>query len=154
MPTKWLSEDKSLNLLSKSVYGRLATCGEDEQPYITPINFVLYNEKIYFHTGFKGRKLENIKDNSKVCLEVSSPGKIYSAPEARNFTMRFWSVLVFGKANIVHDDKFKLTVMNKLMEKHASEYKYPDLSIEDMNIVNVVEISIDEVTGKASVDPN
>lgn len=153
MPTKWFSKEKSLNLLSKSVYGRLATCGEDGQPYITPINFVLYNEKIYFHTGFKGRKLDNIGYNPKVCLEVSSPGKIYSTSEAKDFTMRFWSVLVFGEASIVHDDEFKLMIMNKLMEKHAREYEFKPLSLEDIKIVNLVEISIDEISGKASIDP-
>lgn len=75
MPTKWLSKEKCINLLSKEIYGRLGTCGDDKQPYITPINFVIYNEKMYFHTGFKGRKLDNIGNNHKVCLEVSGSGK-------------------------------------------------------------------------------
>lgn len=153
MPVKWLSEEKSLNLLSKSVYGRLATCGNDEQPYITPINFVVYNEKVYFHTGFEGRKLDNIKHNSKVCLEVSSSGKMYSTPHARNFTMRFWSVLAFGQASIVEEPDLKLIVMNKLMEKHAKGYEYESLSLKDMDIVNLVEISMDNLTGKTSIDP-
>ncbi len=153
MPTKWLPKEKCINLLSKGIYGRLGTCGDDKQPYITPINFVIYNEKIYFHTGFKGRKLDNIGNNQKVCLEVSGSGKIYPTGHAKNFTMRFWSVLVFGEAHIVEDKNLKLTVMNLLMEKHAKGYKYEPLSINDMNIVNVVEISMDKITGKASVDP-
>lgn len=67
--------------------------------------------------------------------------------------MRFWSVLVFGEASIVHDDEFKLMIMNKLMEKHAREYEFKPLSLEDIKIVNLVEISIDEISGKASIDP-
>lgn len=43
--------------------------------------------------------------------------------------------------------------MNLLMGKHASGYKYEPLSLDDMDIVNVVEISIDEITGKVSIDP-
>ncbi|MGY0372254.1 pyridoxamine 5'-phosphate oxidase family protein [Clostridium sp. JNZ J1-5] len=154
MPVKWISKDKCMTLLSKAVYGRLATSGEDAQPYITPINFVIYNDKVYFHTGFKGRKLDNLSKNPKVCLEVSASGKIYATPHARNFTMRFWSILVFGKATIVKDKELKLTVLNLLMEKHAKGYKYEPLSIDDMEIVNIVEISMDEITGKVSVDPS
>ncbi|KOA18852.1 pyridoxamine 5'-phosphate oxidase [Clostridium homopropionicum DSM 5847] len=153
MPVKWITKEKSMNLLSKAVYGRLATCGEDGQPYITPINFVIHNEKVYFHTGFEGRKLDNINKNPKVCLEISASGKMYATPHARNFTMRFWSILVFGEANVVTDKELKLNVLNLLMEKHASGYKYEPLSIEDMDIVNVIEININEISGKASVDP-
>ena len=67
-------------------YGRLATCGDNGQPYITPINFVIRDDKIYFHTGFQGRKLDNLRYNPQVCLEISEPGKIYATPHARNFT--------------------------------------------------------------------
>lgn len=67
--------------------------------------------------------------------------------------MRFWSILVFGKASIVKDKELKLAVLNILMEKHASGYKYEPLSLDDMDIVNIVEISMDEITGKVSVDP-
>lgn len=153
MPVKWLSEEKCITLLSKAVYGRLATCGDDRQPYITPINFVVYNNKIYFHTGFQGRKLDNLSSNPKICLEVSESGKIYATPHARNFTMRFWSILVFGKARIIEDKELKLTVLNLIMDKHAKGCKYESLSLEDMDIVNAVEISMDEITGKVSIDP-
>lgn len=44
MPVKWLPKEKCITLLSKTVYDRLGTSGDDGQPYITPINFVIYNE--------------------------------------------------------------------------------------------------------------
>lgn len=153
MPVKWLPKEKCIKLLSKAVYGRLATTGDDRQPYITPINFVIYNENIYFHTGFQGKKLDNLKENPKVCLEVSESGKIYATPHARNFTMRFWSILVFGDARVVQDKDLKFAVMNLFMGKHARGYNYEPLSIDDMDIVNVVEISMDEIVGKISIDP-
>lgn len=153
MPVQWLSKEKCITLLEKEVYGRLGTCDDNGQPYITPINLVVHNNKIYCHTGFGGRKLENIRSNPRVCLEVSASGKMYATPEARNFTMRFWSIIVFGKAYELKDSKLKLDVMNLLMQKYAKGYDYKPLSINDMEIVNVLEISIDEITGKVSVDP-
>ena len=94
MPVEWFPQGKCIELLSRAVYGRLATCGEKGQPYITPINFVVWKDKIYFHTGFGSRKLDNLARNPRVCLEISEPGKIYAPSHARNFTMGFWSVLV------------------------------------------------------------
>lgn len=153
MPTKWLTEEKSLRLLKSAVYGRLATCGRDHQPYITPVNFVVVENKIYFHCGFDGRKIENLKINPAVCFEVSRHGKLYPAPRALNFTMRYWSVLVFGRATQVNDPSEKLVVMNRLMEKYADNYNYIPLTLDDMKSCNLVEISIEKITGKVSVDP-
>ncbi len=153
MPVKWLSKQKCLKLLEVSVYGRLATCDVDHQPYITPLNYILIENKIYFHCGFDGRKIENIKNNQKVCFEISRHGKLYAAPNTKNFSMRFWSILVFGKVSQVNDENKKLFVMNRLMEKYASDYDYVPLTLEDMKTCNLIEISIDEISGKVSVDP-
>nr|MBC8180291.1 hypothetical protein [candidate division KSB1 bacterium] len=38
MPVKWMTTQKSLRLLKKAKYGRLATSDENQQPYITPLN--------------------------------------------------------------------------------------------------------------------
>lgn len=153
MPVKWISREKCLTLVEKAIYGRLATSDNEDQPYITPVNFVLHDEKIYFHCGFKGRKLDNIQANPKVCFEISRRGKLYAAPLAKNFSMRFWSIVVFGRASQVADESKKLLVMNKLMEKYASGYEYVPLTLDDMKTCNLIEIAIDEISGKVSVDP-
>lgn len=153
MPVKWLSREKCLTLIERAIYGRLATCDKNCQPYITPINFTLLDEKIYFHCGFEGRKIENIQGNPKVCFEISRHGKLYAAVNAKDFSMRYWSILVFGQASRVVDEQKKLVVMNKLMEKYASGYEFVPLTFDDMKTCNLVEISIDEISGKVSVNP-
>ncbi|OQX84856.1 hypothetical protein B6D60_08670 [candidate division KSB1 bacterium 4484_87] len=151
MPVKWLSKEKSLKLLASEKYGRLATCGND-RPYITPINFVLLNGKIYFHSGFQGRKIDNLKSNPKISFEVSRCGKLFAAPHAKNFTFRFWSVLVDGIVRQIDDADLKLAVLNRFMEKYASGYEYIPLTRNDMAGVNIFEISIKKISGKVSAD--
>lgn len=153
MPRKWLTKEKCLKLLEKEKYGRLATSDPDGRPYITPLNFIVLNEKIYFHCGFKGRKIKNIRANQKVCFEVSRIGKLYPAPNAKNFTFRFWSVLAEGFTREIQNPKFKLTVLNAIMKKYAAGYDFIPLSINDMPDVNVVEIAIEKISGKVSIDP-
>lgn len=132
MPVKWLSKEKCLKLLEKEKYGRLATTAPVGTPYISPLNFVVLNENIYFHCGFNGRKLENIRQNPQVCFEVSRIGKLFSAPSAKNFTYRFWSVLVEGTAQEIENPEFKLTVLNAIMKKYGAGYDYLPLSLADM----------------------
>lgn len=153
MPIRWLSREKCLMLMAKAVYGRLATSDAAGQPYITPLNFVLYDGKIYFHGGFSGRKLDNIRANPRVCFEVSRPGRLYTAPLAKNFSMRYWSILVFGRAAPVTDEEQRLFIMNKLMEKYASGYDYVPLTVDDMKACNLIEITIEQMSGKVSVNP-
>jgi len=153
MPVRWLDKEKCLRLLEKTKYGRLATCGEDNLPYITPLNFVLLRGKIYFHCGFSGRKIKNIITNPQVCFEISRLGKLYSAAYAKNFTFRFWSVLVFGSAMQVQDEKLKLEIINKIMQKYAHGYDFLPPTPIDAASVNIVEIKINEISGKVSVDP-
>ena len=40
------------------------TIGTNGYPYTTPLNYVYYNDKIYFHSAKVGHKLSNIKENS------------------------------------------------------------------------------------------
>lgn len=148
-----MTHEKCLRLLKKAVYGRLATSGPENEPYITPLNFVLYDGKIYFHCAFDGKKIENLRHNPSVCFEISASGKLYAAPHAKNFTMRFWSVLAFGEARQIEDPALKLDVLNALMDKYAAGYDFTPLTIEDTKTVNIFEIIIQKINGKISVDP-
>ncbi len=60
-------------ILSLTTIGRLATVGQDGFPYITPVNFVSLEEKIYFHCAPKGEKLDNLTRDPRVCFEVDVP---------------------------------------------------------------------------------
>jgi len=153
MPVKWLAREKCLKLLEKPAYGRLGTCGRGNLPYITPVNYILFEECIYIHCAFTGRKLENLRHSSSVCFEVSAAGRLFPGPRARDFTMRFWSVLAFGQARVLNDPELKLQVMQRFMRKYAPDHSFQSLSREDMKDVNVLEISIEEISGKASLDP-
>jgi len=151
MSIKWLSKEKCFRLLKKEKYGRLATSDLNGQPYIVPLNFVLLENKIYFHGGFKGRKLENLRSNARVCFEVSRIGKLQAAPQAKNFSYRFWSVLVEGSAREIKNAELKLAVLNALMKKYAADYHFTPLSLSDMVDVHVVEMAVEKLSGKVSL---
>ena len=64
------------NLLDRSKLGRISTIGADGYPYTVAIHFIYLNDKIYLHGLPVGEKIDNIKNNSKVCFEVDEYTKL------------------------------------------------------------------------------
>lgn len=153
MPVVWLSNEKCKNMLPFQAYGRLATVSADNRPYITPVNYVYEDDAIFIHTGFKGRKLENIRQNPRVCFEISSKGNLYISEKACEFSMRYWSILIEGKAEEMTDLAVKRMAIDSLMAKYGRGFEFTAATDEDLERVNVIRISIEELSGKMGVDP-
>lgn len=153
MPVLWLSKEKCENMLPFQAYGRLATVGPDNVPYITPVNYVYEDGSIMIHTKFSGRKLENIRHNSNVCFEISAKGNLYISDKACGFSMRYWSILVTGKAEEVTDLAVRRIAIDSLMDKYGRGFEFTPATDEDLQKVNVIRINIENISGKMGVDP-
>ena len=154
MPIRWMSEDAAREFLRMGTEGRLATCDATGQPYITPLNFLYRDGKIYFHSKLSGRKLDNIADNSRVCFEVSVAAKVaVSSDRACGCSTRYTSVLAFGQARVVSDDAEKTALLNLLTEKYANGKAFQPVSEKDAAGCAVVEIAVEQISGKRNVDP-
>lgn len=153
MPIEWIQQEKCRQMLGPQIYARLATTGKDNRPYITPVNYAYDNGAIYIHTGLRGRKLDNIASNNAVCFEISSPGNLYDSEKACGFSMRYWSIIVEGKAEIVSDLNEKRQAMESIMGKYALGFEYTDPTDEDLGKINVIKINIESISGKFNFNP-
>jgi nitroimidazol reductase NimA-like FMN-containing flavoprotein (pyridoxamine 5'-phosphate oxidase superfamily) len=154
MPIRWMSETDARAFLAQQTEGRLATCDAAGQPYITALNFLYSDGKIYFHSKLTGRKLDNLAVNRRVCFEVSDAIKItISADRPCGCATRYNSVLAFGSARIVTDAAEKTALLNLLVENFAAGKPYQPVTEKEAAGCAVVEISIDEISGKQNVDP-
>jgi len=154
MPIRWMSENDARKFLASQTEGRLATCDAAGQPYITPLNHLYHDGKIYIHSKLAGRKLYNIAENSRVCFEVSKVEKItVSNDRPCACSTRYTSVLAFGVAHIIPDGAVKTELLNLLVARYAAGN--PFQPVEDCHAAEcaVVEIRIDEISGKRNVDP-
>ena len=115
----------------------------DEEPYVTAISFVHYQDSIYFRTG-PGRRLKALESGNRICIEVSR----YSTDEGD------WeSVIIWGLASVVDEAGLEADVIGLLLVKYrevfgsALAFSQPSpLAPEEV----VVQVSIDEMTGRAS----
>jgi hypothetical protein len=149
----WLTENEARQFLATRTEGQLATCDAAGQPYITPLNYVCYRGKIYFHSKLSGRKLDNIAWNRRVCFAVSETAKnAFCGERPCACATRYTSVLASGTARIVADIAEKVKLLNVLVEKFAAGQPYTPVGEEGAATCAVVEISIDEISGKRNVD--
>jgi len=140
-------DDKDIfALLERGQEGTLATIGENGYPYCTTLNYVHYNDAIYFHCAPVGQKLDNINFNNKVCFSIVDNIEVLS----KTFTTKFESVIIFGKAENIEEEKEKKAVLLKFIEKYSSDFMEEGKNYVDkaFSKANIIKISIDHITGK------
>ncbi len=141
-----MSDEQVKEILNSASYGTLAVIGDGGYPYVVPLNFVYYNDKIYFHCAKSGHKIDAISENNKVSFCIVNEEKVI--PE--KYTTYYKSVIAFGNAKEVVDDKLKREAVTALAKKYVP---FSDDEIKKevdafFKSLCVVEISLDYITGK------
>ena len=137
-----LDAEKSLQLLAEAPVAHLGTVA-DGLPYVTPMSFVVHESRILFRT-MGGKKLEALRSQPKVCVEVSK-----FDPQSGNWA----SVIVRGTAREVEEGSLKALVVERLFEKYADAIGDPMRrgGLQPlMGLPHVVEVEIEEMTGMTS----
>lgn len=144
---KQLSKEDIEVILKETEYGTLATVGENEYPYTTPMNYAYHQENIYLHGALKGHKIDNIKYNNKVSFSIV--GKTNLLPG--KFTSEYESVVLFGTAELAIGED-KIVGLKALVQKYSSNYVKEGMEYISRASIKtaVIKISIDHITGKVN----
>ena len=140
-----LSYDECKEILKQEVRGVLALNGDDGYPYALPINFYFDEEsnKIYFHSGKVGHKLDAIAKSDKVSFCVYDKGYHKDG----HWSLNIKSVIVFGRIHTVSDWSEELMV--KFCQRFTSDTEYIYKEIESFSGNTVVLcLDIEHMTGK------
>ena len=128
--------------------GRVGISLEDG-PYVVPVGYAYENGEIFFHTCFKGLKMDGIRRNPEVCFEVD---------ESTSDASMFKSVIARGTAEVIDDYERMIPYLQKLIDKYRvpvgfDEYmSRPGRDLEkEMSIVRVCIIRPKEITGRIMV---
>ena len=117
-----------------------------DYPYIFPMNFGYKNNKIYFHCSPKGKKIDLLKRNNKVCFEVELDHEIITGSESCDWTTKFRSVIGYGKIEIIENVEEKKNALDILMIQHGkSDNEYIPKMLER---VGVLRLNIETFSGK------
>ena len=133
-----MTRDEMLRILKKYSYGRLGLAFQNE-PYIVPVSYGYDQGRIFFHSSKQGKKVDFIKNNSKVCFEVDEYEK-----GSDRVNESFVSVICYGTATLREDIEAKRRFFEVL-----SGQKPSDEQLEKMGTYIGI-IQIEDMTGRRS----
>jgi len=143
------NKETMVAMLKQSPVGRIATINRKGIPVIKPVNFLYLDGRVYFHSSPKGEKISDIRRGSPICFEVDEPiAYVAASGVACESDYYYRSIIIKGEAVLVADRRRKLRILEKMMEKYQPEGGYGRIPEKILRKTVLVEISVDQVTGK------
>ena len=122
----------------------------NNEPYIVPMNYGYTMEEgkltLYLHSGLKGKKLDMIRANPNVFVEMDCDQVPFVGKVPCQYGLSYSSIMGRGTAHIVEDVEEKKQAMSILMKTQTGK----DFTFEDrlVSIVAVIRVDVEEYTAK------
>ena len=132
--------------------GKIVQVGmiDGDRPYVVPMNYgyTMENGKLtlYLHGATRGRKLDVLRKNPHVFVEIHTDLEPFEGPAACQYGIAYSSVMGEGVAEIVEDIEGKKDGLIKLMKTQTGK----DFTFVDKMVggVTVIKISVESYTAK------
>lgn len=121
----------------------------DNMPYILPVNFGYRDRVMYFHSSCEGKKLDMLNINPKVCVQFDADISIVKTENICNWSTKYKSVIAFGKATVVKDEKEKQLALN-LLVSHLNDLHNPKTVFPLNPNLCLVKVEFTQISGKMS----
>jgi uncharacterized protein len=122
-------------IIQKCQVCHVAMVDQEGKPYIVPMNFGFKEGVIYLHSSRVGKKIRILESNPEVCVEFSTDYLLRYQNEnvACSWSMKYRSVLAYGKVTFIEDDLQKVNHLNLIMKNYTpEEFKYNPPSIREV----------------------
>lgn len=119
------------------------------KPYVVPLNFGYHDRKLYFHSAAAGKKIEILRANPEVFVEVSADFTILPGERGCDWAAAYHSVMAEGTARFLEDPAEKKGAMDRIMLKYSgrADWEYDE---RVLSRTVLIEIALRNITGKQS----
>jgi nitroimidazol reductase NimA-like FMN-containing flavoprotein (pyridoxamine 5'-phosphate oxidase superfamily) len=124
----------------------------DGGPYIIPVGYGYDGNEIFFHTCYRGLKMEGIRENPNVFFQVD---------ESLSDVSMYKSVNIRGHTKIIDDEDEMIPYLQALIDKYRVPVSFDEYigrpgrsRKKEMAVVRIVTITPDEVTGRSMIRIN
>jgi len=139
-------DQRAESILEQALVLRLAISA-GEQPYLVPLSFGYERGRLFFHSAPRGKKIEMLAQNPRVCFQVDQNVSLVRGKTACQFSMRYRSVIGYGRARRLEDLAEKRHALDQIVRHYGGDpVDYPEDQLRDLA---VYEIAIDEITCKS-----
>ena len=142
-----LSVQAANELLAQGKICHLAIAAHDE-PYLVTMNYGYRDTTLYFHCAGAGKKLELLRQNSRVCFTVIADTMLVASDKPCDFTMKYRSVVGYGTARLVEGHEEKSRALDIIMAQYSHEaFEFPQAA---MAATAVFVVDIESMTAKSN----
>jgi nitroimidazol reductase NimA-like FMN-containing flavoprotein (pyridoxamine 5'-phosphate oxidase superfamily) len=127
----------------------------DGQPVVIPTAFARVGNRLLIHGSAASRMLRALSLEADVCVTVTLIDGLVLARSAFHHSMNYRSVVIFGKAKIVSDEREKLEALRAFTE-HVVRGRWKDVrwpSENELKATLVLSLLIDEASAKIRSGP-
>ena len=129
----------------------------DEYPYIVPLHYGYEYEDgcfiFYMHSAKEGYKLDLIRNNPKVCIELGYGVEVISGDQIQcKYGAAYSSVIGRGKAEIIDNEQEKIKGLKLLMLNQT--HKEFNINEKMAASVIVLKVTIEDFTAKERSAPS
>ncbi len=118
-------------------------------PYVVPVAFGYDGGSLYFHTARKGKKIDCIRENPRVCFEMDRDVQLIAHKmDPCEWGFSFESVIGHGVVVEVFETEEKVHGLNQIMSHYSgAEWRFKPMAVDK---TRVWRIPVESVTGKRS----
>ena len=137
---KNLNENESREFLNNQKFGHLRCVLESGEPYVVPVNYLFKDGDIYVHC-LPGQKLDALRANSKVCLQVEKIGD----------SCQWQSAIAFGEFQEIKRTNEKIEILKEFSARFEHLTPVEAMMEEKWNVGGLIvfRINIKQITGMA-----
>jgi len=123
---------------------------DGNESYLVTINYGYRDNVIYFHSAPEGKKVDWLRKNPHVCFMIYIDDELVTGENpCRDWTMKYKSVIGYGKVSILKDPEEKADGLNIIMAQYTKNGPF-EFSEKNLEEIVVIKIEIAEISAKVS----
>jgi uncharacterized protein len=144
-----LELNETVEIIMKCDVCYLGMVDDNSMPYVIPMNFGYHDGAVYFHSGPGGRKFDILKKNDRASATFSTDHELGARHDhvACSYFMKYRSVLMHGRVEMIEDCDEKVKALNIIMEKYTGkgDFTYNPPAV---NNVKAFRLVVDRAEGR------
>ncbi len=143
-------KNKIIEIIDGAQTARLGI-NREGSPYIVPMNFGYKDDVFYFHCAGEGLKLNLLKNDPRVCIEIDTSSELQKHGEDNpcNWGVDYYSVIATGTAEILTGFDEKKAALNIILSKFAGNTA-PPMNDSNIKATTVFAVPVSSLTAKQS----
>ncbi len=146
-----LPQEVTEELMNRNSSGVLSLMGDEGYPYGVPVNYAFDGDKIYFHSGKQGYKMECILANSKCSFTVIDMDENH--PE--DYTSYFRSAIATGDVSLVENPEestYAIRLFTRKYVVNVTEEERIERIKSESHGLQMLRMDIKELSGKEAIE--